>query len=83
MPKPQTIVLTGGQEVVGEEISFEPVRESWSVYRLDDGSYLKVRALVGRVFRVVDEEGNPTYLDTGDPFMVARNRVEIVYSEVG
>jgi hypothetical protein len=82
MPKRHRIELPSGEEVQAEELSFEPVKEPWSVFELADGTYLRVRAQVVRVFQVVDEQGNPVYLPEGERHVVVRHRVEIIPTDV-
>jgi hypothetical protein len=51
----------GGREVMGEEIPFEAEKENWNVYLLEDGTTLKMKAVVGSIVRL-DE-----YSPTGEP----------------
>lgn len=58
----------GNQEVMAEEIQFQPDVENggeqWSVYALQDGTTLKVRPVVTDVLRLEnawDQNGNPVY----------------------
>ena len=48
----------------GVEIDFESIREDWSVYKLKDGTTLKVKLVLVRVIRTKDSYdpiGNPIY----------------------
>jgi hypothetical protein len=59
-----------GAEVPAEEVEFEIEREGWSVYVLEDGTRIKMKNIVARVFRLIDrykEDGEPLYLLHGSP----------------
>ena len=53
----------GDGEVPGEEIDFEPERERFNVYLLEDGTKLKLKTVVTSVVRldVFDKDSNPVY----------------------
>jgi hypothetical protein len=38
--------------VNGEELEFEPLKESWNEYRCEDGSYVKLKVVVSRIIRL-------------------------------
>lgn len=53
-----------GKKVTGETVDFEVEKESWNVYLLDDGTKLKMRAVVSQVVRLEDQynaQGDPVY----------------------
>jgi hypothetical protein len=52
-----------GQKVWGEEVEFEPDRESWSSYILHDGTTIKMRSVVTSIIRleVFKPDGEPVY----------------------
>ena len=52
----------GDEWVEGEELDFEPLKESWNEYRCEDGSYAKLKVVVSKIVRL-DRE-NP---QTGEP----------------
>lgn len=64
-----------------EELDFEIVQERWNEYQLADGTYLKVKAVVQKVFWALDAGGNRMYTNDGDPFLVVRSTNQIVASE--
>ncbi len=53
-----------GEEVWGEEIEFELERENWNSYILEDGTKLKLKTVLARVFRLekYKEDGEPVYV---------------------
>ncbi len=65
----------GDREIMGEEIPFEAEKESWSTYILQDGTSLKMKAVVSSIVRL-DE-----YLPTGDPIYLV-NASNIVATDV-
>lgn len=42
----------GGRLVETEKINFHPIQEPWSVYRLEDGTTVKLRPVVSDVFKL-------------------------------
>jgi len=61
---PKKMYNVGGRQVMGQDVSFEPEKESWSVYLLEDGTTLKMRAIAASIIRL-DEfmpNGDPMYL---------------------
>ncbi len=59
----KTKIIWQGREVPAEELDFEPLRESWNEYRLEDGTLLKIKTVVGKITRldVYTAEGDPVY----------------------
>jgi len=62
MPRHVQITL-GGELVDGEELEFEPLKESWNEYRCEDGSYAKLKVVVSRIIRLekLSPQGEPIY----------------------
>jgi len=61
MPK----VSWQGREVDTLSIPFKSIKEDWNEYDLEDGTTLKMKAVVSDIVRVdgqFDPEGNPLYL---------------------
>lgn len=53
-----------GEEVDATEVEFQTRREDWNEYQLMDGSSIKMKLVVSRMFRIdgqYDNEGNPVY----------------------
>jgi len=49
----------------GDEVDFDVIEEGWNVYKLKDGSTLKVKLVLAGVIRVknqYDPIGNPVYM---------------------
>ena len=53
-----------GQEVWGEEVEYQTDREGWNEYILEDGTKLKMKAVVSNVYRleIYKPDGEPVYL---------------------
>lgn len=57
-----------------EPVGFEVVKEDWNVYKLEDGTTLRVKLVLGQVFKLVGEktpEGEPVYQARSQNFVVA------------
>jgi len=55
----------GGKEVEALSIRFKSIKEEWNEYDLEDGTTLRMKAVVSDIVRVdghYDQEGNPVYL---------------------
>jgi predicted RNA-binding protein with PUA domain len=53
------------KQVTGEIIDFDVEKENWNVYKLEDGSKLKMRSVVAQIIRIENEynpQGDPIYL---------------------
>lgn len=62
MPRRVKIQL-GNEWIEGDELDFEPLKESWNEYRCEDGSYVKLKVVVSRIIRLekMNEQGEPVY----------------------
>jgi hypothetical protein len=62
------IVEYQGRKVEGEVVEFEPVPETWTHYKLVDGTTLKMKLSLLEVIRLVNEfqpqTGEPVYVFT-------------------
>ena len=58
-----------GKKVLGQEINFETEKEEWNIYRLADGTVVKVKNVLVSIVRVneYDQAGNPVYLVNAAP----------------
>lgn len=62
MSRPVKLKL-GDEAVNGEELDFEPLKESWNEYRCEDGSYVKLKIVVSKIIRLdkMNPQGEPIY----------------------
>ena len=74
-------VRAGDQEFNAIEQQFEIASETWNEYRLLDGGTVRLKTSVQKVFRIVDEEGNPSHTPEGDPHVMVRHNTVVVSSE--
>ena len=54
-----------GRDVDGLEVRFRSNHEEWNDYTLEDGSNIRMKAVVSEIVRLdgeYDAEGNPVYL---------------------
>jgi hypothetical protein len=54
-----------GKPVPADQIDFESEKEPWTVYKLEDGTVLKVKPVLGNIARLVDQhkpDGEPIYV---------------------
>ena len=65
----------GDRDIMGQEIPFESERESWSTYILEDGTALKMKAVVASIVRLEE------YLPNGDPIYLV-NASNVVATDV-
>jgi len=60
-------LTVNGKEEEVVELDFEIKREDWNEYILLDGGTCRVRLVVSKIFRVLDENGQPTWNQDGSP----------------
>lgn len=67
---------------LAEDIEYETVREDWNVYQLRDGTVVKVKLIVQKISRALDDdEQSVRYTPDGEPMYSVRHQVSVV-SEV-
>ncbi|MBM3175868.1 MAG: hypothetical protein FJZ93_09155 [Chloroflexi bacterium] len=65
-----------GKDVEATEVRFQIIREDWNEYQLMDGTVLKMKTVVGEVFRledVFDNEGNPVYQVKSNNLLIVKS----------
>ncbi len=65
-----------GQEVDATEVEFQTRKEDWNEYQLMDGSVIKIKLVVGSIFKVAgeyDDEGNPVYVVRSKNVLMVRS----------
>ncbi|MBI2858663.1 MAG: hypothetical protein HYX90_06265 [Chloroflexi bacterium] len=71
MPK----VRWQGKDVDALEVRFKGIREDWNEYDLEDGTTLRMKAVVAEIIRVVDQydqENNPVYMVKSTNMLVVK-----------
>ncbi len=72
-------IMINNEEREALELSFEiPHMEPWNEYNLSDGGRVRLKTYVRKAFRVLDEEGNPSFTPEGDPFYWVSFNTDIV-----
>ncbi len=53
----------GEEWVEGEELEFEPLKETWNEYRCSDGSYVRLKIVVSKITKLDkrNPQGEPIY----------------------
>ena len=58
-----------GRTLDGEDLSFETLKDSYSEYRTEDGTVLRLKTVVAHIVRTKE------YTPTGDPLYIVRHSV--------
>ena len=53
------------------------------MYETGDGIRVKVKPVVAKMFMILDEKGKMAYTADGDPWILVRNKVEVISSKSG
>lgn len=72
--KTYTLMQTpDGKALKGQDMKFTPVQEEWSIYALEDGSKLRVRATALKISRAIDPETERMFMTSeGEPYYGVR-----------
>lgn len=65
MANDKVMISMGGKQVQATPVDVNQSGEKWNEYLLEDGTVLKMKLVLKKVFRVdgeFDEEGNPVYV---------------------
>ncbi|MBN1687512.1 MAG: hypothetical protein JW893_00270 [Candidatus Omnitrophica bacterium] len=65
MPEERVTINLGGKQVEAVHIDVNQSNERWNEYLCEDGTVLKMKLVLKKVLRVVDQydaEGNPVYV---------------------
>lgn len=56
-------IKLGDEWVEGEELEFEPLKETWNEYRCSDGSFVRLKIVVSKITKVDkrNAQGEPIY----------------------
>ena len=67
-----------GRDITDER--FTTIREDWNEYETASGVTVRVKTVVHKIGRVLDESGKPAINRDGDPHIAVRSQIEIVTS---
>lgn len=73
-----TTVRIEGTDRNAIEVDFEIAREEWNEYVLADGGRVRIKTTPLKIFRVLDEHGEPALTAEGDPSIYVRYNTQIV-----
>jgi len=76
----KTITMPDGSQAKAQEVDFQPDVENWNLYRLQDGTVVKVKTTVLKILQVLDDKGNPARTVEGDPFLIVNHRIDVISS---
>lgn len=65
MANDKVMINMGGRQVQATPVDINQSNEKWNEYLLEDGTVLKMKLVLKKVFKVdgeFDEEGNPVYV---------------------
>lgn len=79
---PQKMTMPNGREVNIQEVQFEIKNEDWNEYILLDGGRVRVKTVVQRIHRIVDDEGKSLKDAHGEPEIVVRHTSQVVSSDI-
>lgn len=81
MPKIKEITFPDGATHKVEELNFEIINEDWNEYTLEDGTQLKMKTSLLKVFWVLDNAEKRMYTTEGDPRIIVRSNNQVIASE--
>jgi hypothetical protein len=64
----KTKTIVNGQMVDASDVPVTAAKEDWSLYKLEDGTELRVKLTVGSILRLADQydaDNNPVYVVKG------------------
>ena len=70
-------ITVRGTELTIRDESYETVREEWNEYQLTDGTRVRIKDVVSKIGRVLDDAGEPAVTTQDRPHIVVRHRVLI------
>ena len=62
-----TVRLPDGTERDALDMDFTVKNEEWNEYNLDDGTTVHLKTPAIRIFRLLDDDGEPSFTDEGEP----------------
>jgi hypothetical protein len=75
----QKMKIEGRDAVVRDE-RFKTVTEDWNEYETASGVTVRVKTVVHKIARVLDQNGKPSFNKDGDPHMAVRTQIQVVTS---
>lgn len=73
-------LTVGDHQIDAEEKNFNVVHEEWNEYMLEDGTVVKVKTTPVKMFRVLDDQGKPSFTPDGEPSVLVKHQTIAVAS---
>ncbi len=70
-----------GRDINIMDMDFDVASEAWCEYRLLDGGRVRLKTSALRISWILDENGNRTYNDEGDPNIIVNHATNVVCTE--
>ncbi len=65
------------------ECTFSVIQEAWSQYQVSDGGIIRMRSTALRIYRVVGDDGRPSFLPDGQRDYIVTQQTQMVSPEGG
>ena len=74
-------ITVNGEELSVLEHECQSAHEEWNRYVLDDGTQLRVKVHLDKVYRAYNSDGTPDANQYGDPVVVVTHHLQVVATE--
>lgn len=78
MPDIRDLGMIDGKPARGYEVDFDVEKEPWSEYMLADGTRVRVKNTVIKMFLLVDENEQPEVNEIGEPKILVQGSITVV-----
>jgi hypothetical protein len=75
-PERQKHTLSTGVEANLEPVDFDTVKEDWNIYKLHDGTEVKIKLVTVGIALALDNQGNQIY-NEGETMVVVKSKTLI------
>lgn len=72
-----------GKEIDVLDLDFEVGNEAWNEYKLLDGGSVRLKTSALRIVWVLDDKGNRTFTNEGDPNIIVNHATNVVCTAGG
>ena len=72
--------IIDGREVSVRDEQFSTIREDWNEYETASGVRVRVKTVVQKISRLLDQDGKPAFQADGDPHIAVRSQIQVVSS---
>jgi|JRYF01.1.fsa_nt_gb hypothetical protein len=75
-------LVSENSAVRGIDLGFRVISEHWNEYELEDGTLLRIKTILLKAIRVVDENDKPIKTPLGDPEIVVNTTMTVVSKDM-